>query len=370
MKNVVFSKLPQIESAIKSQQPIRLDEFFREIACDVVATTVFASDTTLNAQLREVLSRIQVEHQRPFWGLPLYRYLTFIPSVRQGHQDLKTLETIARTILNERRAQKTSDESHPTNKTKYLIDLLNSAQDDESKTYLTDEEIIHNVFLFFQAGTNTTGGVLTWVCHHLVCYPEIYEKVQKEIDEVIPSDLSKLSLQDVSRLTYLNMVINETLRYTPPLWRTPPKHLVTDTQIGEWECEKDVAFYLHIYQIHHSPDLWPNPEKFDPERWASEKPSLGLTSNDDDVELSPEQREKKIIETYKFVPFGAGRRVCIGKYFSMLEMRIVLSILLRTYKLKIPEKDISSFPKGLRIGLHLLDPSEDINLMFERRTTQ
>eukprot|EP01099_Mayorella_cantabrigiensis_P005195 TRINITY_DN406_c0_g1_i5.p1 TRINITY_DN406_c0_g1~~TRINITY_DN406_c0_g1_i5.p1 ORF type:complete len:172 (+),score=54.11 TRINITY_DN406_c0_g1_i5:964-1479(+) len=168
------------------------------------------------------------------------------------------------------------------------------------------------------------------------------------------------------------MVINETLRLTPPVWRAGDRHFVNDAQVGEWKCEKGAIFNTNIYQVHHSPDLYPNPEKFDPERWISSKssPHESSSTNDDDdhdLELTPEQREKRIIETFKFVPFGAGRRVCIGKYFALLETKVVLSIILRLYRFKISPEQITLFPKKILATLNAVEPLGGVDLLVESR---
>jgi len=325
----------------------------------VVVTTAFASDTTLTTQIRQSFERLNSNFKFPLWRVPFYHKLTFIPGVKQAMDEMKLLEGIARRILDERRTRTSPRES---SKTKYLIDLLNSGQDEESNTKLTDEEIIHNAFTFFLAGTNTTSTLMSWLCNHLLTYPDVYEKVQKEIDEVIPDDVTQITVKDVSRLNYFTQVLNETLRLTPPLAKAPERYFAHDFELGDWKCEKGSAFPLDIYLTHHSPDLYPNPDKFDPDRWQP-KPTSDKVQDLDD--MNPEEREKKRLEPFKFIPFGVGRRTCIGKYFALLESKVVMSVILKLYKLKKPPN--VTYPRELFVGVTVVEPVGGVPLLWEKR---
>eukprot|EP01099_Mayorella_cantabrigiensis_P005137 TRINITY_DN4016_c0_g1_i1.p2 TRINITY_DN4016_c0_g1~~TRINITY_DN4016_c0_g1_i1.p2 ORF type:complete len:157 (-),score=46.12 TRINITY_DN4016_c0_g1_i1:543-1013(-) len=91
MIKVVLSKQPVIEDAVKTQKVIDVDAFFKEITSEVVVTTAFASDTTLTAEIRKIFDKFMVQFRWPLWRIPIYRKLTFIPSVRETLDDLKKI---------------------------------------------------------------------------------------------------------------------------------------------------------------------------------------------------------------------------------------------------------------------------------------
>jgi cytochrome P450 len=109
---------------------------------------------------------------------------------------------------------------------------------------------------------------------------------------------------------YLTAVVQETLRRRPVLPNAAPRLVVKPIEVGGWAYPLGACLLAHAYLVHHDPAIYPDPYAFKPERWLDTQPG-----------------------TYTWIPFGGGRRRCLGASFAMLEMKIVLRSLLRSTEL-------------------------------------
>jgi cytochrome P450 len=112
------------------------------------------------------------------------------------------------------------------------------------------------------------------------------------------------------QLTYIHQVISETMRLYPPVFALP-RDIAADIELGGYSLKKGRFFLLSIYGLHHNPKYWPDPEKFDPDRF------------------SKENKEKQVKGSY--VPFGNGQRICIGSQFAMMEMTALIAVMIRDF---------------------------------------
>lgn len=153
-------------------------------------------------------------------------------------------------------------------------------------------------FLFFLAGFDSTSGLLTFLIYELCVNPEIQQKLYEEISEIDRKlDGKPIAYNDLKELKYLDQVVSESLR------KWPITHLIDRLCVKDYVCkydentefrfEKDVVLFLPIYAFHHDPNFFPDPEKFDPERFSDEN--------------------KHNIKSGTYLPFGTGPRNCIGK---------------------------------------------------------
>lgn len=182
-----------------------------------------------------------------------------------------------------------------------------------SKTVLDDDDITQNAFLVLVAGYETTSNTLTLVSHMLVNYPEVQEKVRQELQAALGSD-EEITYSTIQKLTYLNCVIQETMRLYPPIFSFTTREAVVDKQYGKLKIPAGMAVMAATEYIHHDPSYWEDPDKFDPDRFLAER--------------------RKGQNPLAFQPFGAGPRNCIGMRFAQMEMRFTLAHLLRKYRLE------------------------------------
>ncbi|XP_013383811.1 cytochrome P450 3A4-like [Lingula anatina] len=179
------------------------------------------------------------------------------------------------------------------------------------KKSLTTEEIAGNGLLFFSAGHGTASDTLGFTTYLLAAHPGVQQRLIEEIDDVLQG--TEPSYDNVSKLTYLEQVLNEAMRLYPVGFRMDrvPNQ---DTTVNGLFIPKGTCVIIPIYAIHMDPEKYPDPEKFDPERFT------------------PEAKAKR--NPYWYMPFGMGPRNCIGMRLALLEMKIILVKVLQNFTLK------------------------------------
>ncbi|KAK0405383.1 hypothetical protein QR680_017959 [Steinernema hermaphroditum] len=176
-------------------------------------------------------------------------------------------------------------------------------------------EINAQAFLFLLAGYETTAFTLTAAFYLLALNPEAQEKARSEARRVVPGD-SDVFYEQVSQLQYIDQVISETLRmYTagPRIWRM----CTQSTQVGDYFIEKGTSITIPVNLLHYDEELYPDPHHFNPDRFSAEGKA----------ERNP----------LAFLGFGAGPRNCIGARFAQIQMKILIAVVLRRFKLSVSE---------------------------------
>lgn len=174
---------------------------------------------------------------------------------------------------------------------------------------MEDHHVASNCVIFLVAGFHTTAFTVALVIYMLAKHPEEQERVLRELAEMLP-DEDALTYDAVQKLKRLDMVICETLRMYPPVVLFVNRHSKADTMAMGHFIPAGVNIVVPTWNIHHDPEHWPDPFKFDPERFTD-----GAKAHS------------------AYFPFGIGPRSCIGKTFALLEVKMAVSSLLRKYKI-------------------------------------
>src|ERR671923_1917167 len=153
-------------------------------------------------------------------------------------------------------------------------------------------ELRDELMTLLVAGHETTASELAWAFERLTRTPEVLARLTEEIDA---------GDEDA----YVTATVHETLRRRPVLPNAAPRLVMEPVEIGGWRYEPGVCLLADAYLLHHDPDIYPDPYAFRPERFLDEQPG-----------------------TYTWIPFGGGRRRCLGASFALLEMKIVLRAVL------------------------------------------
>src|SRR5581483_9141136 len=308
-------------------------EEMMQLTLAIVAKTLFDADVQAEAKeigqaLTEVLEMFST------FTSPLTEILDKLPTpknirARKGKERLDA--TIFR-IIEERRA---SSEDRGD-----LLSMLMMAQDaEEGSGGMSDQQLRDEVMTLFLAGHETTANALTWTWYLLSQHPDIERKFHAELDAVLQGRLA--TVEDVPNLSYTEKVFTEAMRLYPPVW-VMGRRSVSACKIGGYHVPAGSIILLSQYVIHHDERYYPDPEKFDPERWT------------------PEARKSR--PRYSYFPFGGGPRLCIGEPFAWMEGILLLAAIGQKWKLRLtPDQQVKPQP------LITLRPRYGMKMELERR---
>ena len=214
---------------------------------------------------------------------------------------------LTRRLIEERRARPEERRND------YLQLLLDTQKSPQQQNRLTDEEIVAQCILFYFVGHDTTTNAITWAARLLAFHPAAQERLQAEIDEHLPSDKDNITFDMLHAMPYLDHVLSETLRLYPLAQLTRCCNKPYRLPGTEVTLPANCMVYLSPYAMQRDPDLYPDPDSFDPDRFR------------------PEVKDTR--PALAFLPFGAGPRRCIGARFAQLQAKLALVALLRRYSL-------------------------------------
>jgi len=206
---------------------------------------------------------------------------------------------------------------------------------DKSGNHFSDREVIDELITLIVAGYETSAGTLNWAWYLIATHPEVEGELLAEAGTCIP-DKSSISFESISSMAYAQQILEETLRLYPPVWLYSRKSMEADS-LTDFDVAGDTDIFLSPYILHRTEEFWPDPDRFDPERFGPDAPY------------------KKGDRPY--FPFSLGPRRCLGEYFSFLEMKIHLGILIQRFHMTWT----GNVPPGLDLGINLRS-REDIEL--------
>ena len=200
-----------------------------------------------------------------------------------------------------------------------LIKLMKDTEKDDSKikSLISEDHVLMSMADMFAAGSESLTSSLLWALLLFNNYPEIQRKVHRELDEVIgPKRLP--SLQDKKRLPYLEATIDEVLRLRPPAPLGVPHKALVDTTLNGYNIPKGTTLIVNLWAIHHDPKHWENPSQFDPERFLDKNGNV----------VNP--------ASLSYLPFSAGRRVCLGEMLAKAELFLFIAQILHQFRIENP----------------------------------
>ncbi|CAK1596655.1 unnamed protein product [Parnassius mnemosyne] len=189
----------------------------------------------------------------------------------------------------------------------------------------TDIDLVAQAVLFFIAGFDTVSSAMSFALHEIAVHPEVQQRLYEEIKEHDEKNRGTLNYNSIQSLKYLDMVVSEVLRLWPPAIALDrlcikdynlEKPNIQATQ--DYIVRKGESIMIPVWAIHHDPKYYPDPEKFDPERFSEEN--------------------KHLIKPFTYIPFGLGPRNCIGSRFALCEVKVMLYQLLLHMELSPCEK--------------------------------
>jgi cytochrome P450 len=304
-----------------------------ELVLTIVTRCLFS--TTIDRHIREVQQSFHEANAilADFFRFPFIPLSVPTPRHRRLRQLIRRVDDIADFYVRQRLDAGLQDHQPD------LLSMLMKATDDEGRAMsvgqLKDEVL--NVAI---GAYETTAGAAAWAFYLLARHPEVEERVWSEVREVCGSRTP--GYEDIARLTYTRMVIDETLRLYSPAWQTM-RRAIQDDSVGGYHIPANSNVYVNNYLFHRHRDLWPRPEEFIPERFTSELVAA---------------RAKNV-----YAPFGAGPRVCLGKHFALMELRLLLATVSQRCRLRL----VPGSPPVEPEPLIMLHPKGGVRLILERR---
>jgi cytochrome P450 len=200
-----------------------------------------------------------------------------------------------------------------------LLSMLVAARYEDTGEPMTTDQIRDEIMAILIAGTETTAVTLSWLFHELARNPETEQRVHEELDTVLGGRPAELA--DFGKLTFCDRVLNEVIRLHSPIWLLM-RRATEPVRLGEITLTPGTEVMLSMSTMHRDEGLYPDPLRFDPDRWADGKHSV----------LSPR---------CAFIPFGAGRHKCVGDNFAWTELLIAMAALCSRWRFRpVPGADV------------------------------
>jgi len=275
-----------------------------ELTLNIVAGAMFSSEVkgaiqVVSHEIEQVSLMATARFNNPF-RLPI-KYPT--PANLREKKSIKNLDDVLNPIIRERRKS--------TGRFDDLLAMLMEAKDEDTGEQMSDQQLRDETMTIFLAGHETTALALSWLWYLLDKNPAEAQKLYDEIDQVTQGRVP--TLEDLMRMPYTRMVMDEALRLYPPAWLIMRENL-EDDEIGGYRIPKGYTLMIPVYTIHHDPKLWPEPDAFKPERFSKEN--------------------AKTHHRFSYFPFGGGPRQCIGNNFALMEMQLIIVLMLQKFRFK------------------------------------
>ena len=229
----------------------------------------------------------------------------------KSHKDLINLLLQGQTDDYISSNENNNNNNNPANKKNRIHNVINTYK----------QQLRDNVTTIFLAGHETVANALTWTFYLLSHNPEEEKMLHEEVDSVLDkNDHAVPTVKDIPKLEYTERVFTESMRIYPPAWAIG-RQAIRDCKIKDYVIPAGSSILMSQYLMHHDPRYFPEPERFDPERW------------------SPSEKAKR--PRFSYFPFGGGPRSCIGEPFAWMEGILVIATIARRWKMRIiPEHPV------------------------------
>ena len=303
------------------------------LTLDIIARTMFSKDVRGEVETVRRLTDVVVAlppNMLDLLGFPEWLPRRQPPAYRRVIAEFDAM--VAR-LLTERRADGIDRGD--------LLSMLLAARDPETGEGMSDKQLRDEILTIFLAGHETTANALTWTWYLLARHPEAEARLHDELDRVLGG--RPPSFADLAELKWTRMVIEEAMRLYPPA-HTIARMAIGEDRIGGVRIPPGASITISIYVTHRNPNLWPEPERFDPERFA---PAVGARRH-----------------RFAYLPFGGGPRICIGSSFALAEAQVIIAAIAQRYRLRLaPDRLVEP------IGLVTLRPRTGVWMTLEPRKT-
>lgn len=300
------------------------------LTLEIVVKTLFNSDISHDA---DHVGQILTTLVKPFSSQATLKWILDnrlpTPDHRRYFNSVSEIDRIVFRIIAERRASG-SDEGD-------LLSMLLQAKDDDGSR-MSDAQLRDEMMTLFLAGHETTALALSWSWYLLASHPEAEKKFHAELAEVLGGRTPDVS--DLPKLTYTDMIAKEAMRLYPPAYAVG-REAIEETELGGFPVPKGTQVFAFQWTTHRDPRYFDEPAAFKPERWTNEM--------------------SERLPKYAYFPFGGGPRQCIGNYFAMMEIVLLLATIGQRFRFSLLDEKVEVLP------VLSLRPKSGIRVFVEQR---
>lgn len=323
---MVTVTLDVVGNALFSQQFLALTEIGEVVTRGLRTAEAMGRVLLVAAPPRSVLARFQRGlHRAPR-----------IPGPLSGAQLVgRTLDRFVWRVVRERQANPRESPD--------LLNHLLSASDGQGS--IPVERVRNEALTFMLAGHETTANAMSWMWYLLALNPDARTRMLAEVDSVLKG--RRPTVDDLARLEWTAACVQEAMRYFSPAW-VLPRVAIEDDEIGGHRVAKGTTVMIPVHLVHHDQRWWPDPGRYDPERFLGDK---------------AKRRHRSA-----YLPFGGGRRVCIGTSFALMEATLITAILSQRFVFDLvpghpvePETTLTLRPRyGLKVTARRRLPADAV----------
>ncbi|GBM77227.1 Cytochrome P450 2J3 [Araneus ventricosus] len=306
----------------KKGEPVNLIELLTHKCNTILRLTLFGEVGATEEQIRKFnemyavqISALTLKNSLLNGTFAKYFIFPFMPKFSEALKCHNKMEKLLYGIINEHKT--TYDAENPRD----IIDEYFKERDkrrsrgDPTAEYFTDETLMSTLMQFMGDGVLSVSSFTCLLMKSLLMYPEEQEKLYKEVMEVVGPDRQP-TIEDKSRLTYFNAYIQEAIRTADFFNFFPTQECIKETTLGGRRIPKGAVLLLNFYSSHHDPEVYEEPEKFNPSRF---------------IQTGGKRKEDSPIL------FGLGKRSCLGEGYVLMQVFLIISTLIQNFQLSLPE---------------------------------
>ena len=306
MTGCIEEMLTEWETLCDEGNTLQTTDAMMQVTLKVVVKALFStalSDEDIQTVANIFNPLLEATNRRVVLPFPFLYKLPTAKNKQYPHY-IAQLDDIIYRIIRQRKVS--------TDKPMDLLQMLMDATDEDTGLPLSDEDLRNEAMTMFIAGHETTANAMSWLWATLSQNPDIREKVEQEVEEVLGKRTPVAS--DFTKLPYCQKVFKETMRLYPPV-PILPRHVENDDVLGNYTLKGGSDVLFSAYLLHRHPDFWDQPETFNPHRFDADA-------------------EKKQ-HPYAYIPFGGGPRLCLGNNFAMMEAVFILAMTTQRFRLNL-----------------------------------
>lgn len=314
MTETTLAHMQSWEAFVQGNTPFDMTVEMMRLTLHIVCKALFSVDVTDEADTIGSAFSVVNRHLAQHSSSPLLPLSLPTPGNLRFRSAVRALDDVVYEIIRQHREHSSTADD--------LLSMLLQARDAETGEGMNDQQLRDEVITLLLAGHETTANALSWTWYLLSQHPEVEQQLHNELEEVLAGRLP--TSEDLPRLSYTHMVIQEAIRLYPPSWIIS-RNAVAEDSIGGYAIPARAPILLLPYVTHRHPAFWQDPERFDPTRFAPEQ-----------IATRPR---------YAYVPFGGGPRQCIGNTFALTEAQLILATVAQQYRaILVPGQKVSPEP--------------------------